>query len=241
MNLDKTVRFDATASRPKHGLALIYDLEGFSNFFNQPDVQDYVPQFLNKVSSALSVVMFGGAAYWTEPEVEYKPLALGPIHEKFLGDGALYLWLNSASVNITSSLATELCNRLWTLKAGFSHIVRAAYEQMPVVDLPRKIRFGIARGTIYELQRKGGRQREYIGFCINLASRLQKYCPDLGFIASARIRIPEHALLRHNYVRVVAKQIKGFPREIVIVDSDEYEALKEEVRASYFEDLLTSA
>jgi class 3 adenylate cyclase len=237
MVLERTIRFDAKASRPKHGLALIFDLEGFSNFFNQPDVQDYVPQFINKVSAALSIVMFGGPAYWAEPEVEYKPLALKPIHEKFLGDGAMYLWLNSTSTTITSAFVTELCNRLWLLKSGFGHIVHAAYEQMPVVDLPRKIRFGVARGTIYELQRKGGRQREYIGFCINLASRLQKYCPDLGFIASARVRIPEHALARHHYLRVVAKHIKGFPREIVIVDAEEYSNLSDDVRADYFEDL----
>ena len=56
--------FDSTASHPKHGIAMIYDLEGFSRFFNQPDVQDYVPKFLNLVSEALSIAIYGGKAYW---------------------------------------------------------------------------------------------------------------------------------------------------------------------------------
>ena len=37
-----TFKFELPASRPKQGLVVIYDLEGFSRFFNQPDVQDYM-------------------------------------------------------------------------------------------------------------------------------------------------------------------------------------------------------
>jgi hypothetical protein len=57
----------------------------------------------------------------------------------------------------------------------------------------------------------------------------------LGFIASARIGLPEAVLNEHGYVKVVAKQIKGFPREIVIVDQDEYEGLNAETKSAYFE------
>lgn len=60
-----TFKFSDKASYPKNALALMYDLEGFSRFFNQPDVQNYVPAFLNHVSEAMSVVLFSGNAYWT--------------------------------------------------------------------------------------------------------------------------------------------------------------------------------
>jgi hypothetical protein len=70
---------------------------------------------------------------------------------------------------------------------------------------------------------------------MNLASRLQKYCSKLDFIASARIGLPQERLEKHGYLRVVAKQIKGFPREIVIVDKTEWEALDPSVRDELFE------
>ena len=237
--LTSTISFDSTASRPKHGLALIYDLEGFSTFFNQPDVQDYVPRFLNEVSHAISVSIFGGEDYWaTVPSKGgMHPLGKAPIHEKFLGDGAMYLWAEEKNEALTPRFIYLLCNRLWNLKTYFNDVVKKAQEHVPVTDIPRRIRFGLARGTIYELRRKNSPQREYIGFCINLASRLQKYCPDLGFIASARIGMSASKLKEYGYMKVVAKQIKGFPREIVIVDSGEFEELAPEIKSQYF-DLL---
>ena len=234
--ITSTISFDNTASRPKNGLALIYDLEGFSRFFNQPDVQEYVPKFFNEVSRAVSTAIFGGDAYWNDQE--YKPLVgMTPIHEKFTGDGALYLWTTNRDESMSSSFIQYLCNRLWNLKTDFTRVIDKASDQVPVMDVPQRIRFGLARGTIYELRRKHTSQREYIGFCINLASRLQKYCPDLGFIASARIGLAESVLKDSSYMKVVAKQIKGFPREIVIVDSDEFEALDPETKDRYFDEI----
>jgi class 3 adenylate cyclase len=237
--LTSTIHFDSTASRPKHGLALIYDLEGFSAFFNQPDVQDYVPKFLNEVSHAMSVNIFGGEDYWgtITGKSGLGSLDKSPIHEKFMGDGAMYLWAEDKSESFTQSFIYLLCNRLWNLKTHFADVVRKSTEQIPVADLPRRIRFGLARGTIYELKRRNSQQREYIGFCINLASRLQKYCPDLGFIASARIGLSQSRLEQYGYIKVVAKHIKGFPREIVIVDGNEYEKLDTEIKNHYFDSL----
>jgi class 3 adenylate cyclase len=230
-----TIQFDSTASQPKHGLAMIYDLEGFSVFFNQPDVQDYVPKFLNRVSEAISVLLYGGIPYWEPEPHQLSPLSSLPIHEKYMGDGAMYVWLQAESEPFSQNLIGKLCNRLWNLKKFFPEVIRAAHEDLPVVDLPARIRFGIVRGNIYELRRQGSEQREYIGFCINLASRLQKYCPDLGFIASARLGLPTKSLEKHGYIRVVAKHIKGFPREIVIIDKDEWDALSPSIREQLFE------
>jgi class 3 adenylate cyclase len=225
--------FDATASRPKRAVALIYDLEGFSRFFNQPDVQDYVPQFLNTINRALSIMILGGKTFWGDKE-DVSPLSLQPAHYKFLGDGGLCLWVERADQKITTSFVAMLCNRLWNVQNRFEDILKTSHDHVPVVDIPKKIRFGIARGTVYELRHKGSRHKEYIGFCINLASRLQKYCPELGFIASARIGMNEERLVKYGYMRVVAKAIRGFPQEIVIVDKDEYEELPPDVRAQLF-------
>jgi class 3 adenylate cyclase len=216
---------------------MVYDLEGFSRFFNQPDVQDYVPVFINHVSSAVSTCIYGGKQYWVDDGRTEDALPSLPLHEKFLGDGAMYIWLDRDDAPITSDFTRQLCNRLWNLKTMFDEVLRAATDILPVLDVPSRIRFGVAAGTIYELRRPGSGGREYIGFCINLASRLQKYCPELGFIASARIGLPQAMLEEHKYTKVVAKSLKGFPREVVIVDKGEWDALGPTPRDALFESL----
>lgn len=232
-----TIQFDSKASQPRRGIVVVYDLEGFSRFFNQPDVQDYVPVFLNHVSTAISVCLYGGEQYWRDDLEKANVLSITPVHEKFLGDGAMYVWLHSEQSPITTDFARQLCNRLWTLKSNFQNVLTAAADILPVLDVPSRLRFGVAAGTIYELGRQGTAECEYIGFCINLASRLQKYCPDLGFIASARIGLPQAILAEHKYIKVVAKSLKGFPREVVIVDEGEWAALGPTQREALFETL----
>ena len=90
---------------------------------------------------------------------------------------------------------------------------------------------------MYELRRPATTAREYIGFSINQASRLQAYCPELGFIASARLMIPDTVLKENGYRKTVATKIKGFPNELVIVDSNEYDALKDDLRKELFTDV----
>ncbi|MCH8970315.1 MAG: hypothetical protein IIA66_14510 [Planctomycetes bacterium] len=238
-----TFKFAGKASLSKNALALIYDLEGFSRFFNQPDVQDYVPVFLNHVSEAMAVCLFGssssrGDAYWNKLKGRpHKPLGLRVVHEKFLGDGALYIILPIAGESdFAADTLRTLCNRLWLLKSNFENVVKKSLELVPVVEVPRKIRFGVSRGSVYELKKPNTTAREYIGFCINLASRLQSYCPDLGFIASARLMIPDAKLEKSGYRKTVATKIRGFADEIVIVDATEYDALPVETRDNLFRD-----
>lgn len=232
-----TFKFIGKASHPKNALAFIYDLEGFSRFFNQPDVQDYVPAFLNHVSEAIAVCLFGGNAYWKGSDKKIEPLSVRVVHEKFTGDGAMYIILPAAGESdFKISTLRALFNRLWILKDDFKVVVRKSLERVPVVELPRRIRFGLSRGSVYELKKPNTTAREYIGFCINLASRLQSYCPDLGFIASARLMIPDSELKEYGYRKTVATKIKGFPDELVIVDALEYKVLPDELRNDLFKE-----
>jgi len=233
---NSTFSFTGKASYPKNAVALLYDLEGFSRFFNQPDVQDYVPAFLNHVSATMEVNLFGGEVYWSQGETIDR-LKVEVAHEKFTGDGALYILLPpSGAADFPTGTLQMLCNRLWTLKNNFNEVVNKSLESVPVVEVPRSIRFGLSRGSVYELQRPGTTAREYIGFCINLASRLQKYCRELGFIASARLMLSDSEMARHGYMKVVATQIAGFPNEIVFVDEEEYAALSDETRNRLFKE-----
>src|SRR5258708_32829117 len=87
-------------------------------------------------------------------------------------------------------------------------------------------------GTIYELGRQS--EKEYVGSCINLASRLQNYCPELGLIASARLELPKSELDDSGYMIVSAKKIRGFQTEKVIVDLEEYQKLPKSIRTELF-------
>jgi class 3 adenylate cyclase len=235
--MNKTLRFQAKASRAKHGLVMIYDLEGFSRFFNQPDVHDYITKYLNHINEAISICINGGTQYWIEGDEQEGKAFLQPVHVKFMGDGALYIWVAPEGKDFETDFIVSLMNRMWSLKHRFYNVIKKCADDVPVFELPKRIRFGFARGTIYELMYQGGRQKEYLGICINLASRLQKYCSDLGFIASARVQLPQHILQEHTYKKVVASDLKGFPKEIVLVDIDEFEALDKGIRAELFEEI----
>jgi len=232
-----TFRFASKASHPKNAVALIYDLEGFSRFFNQPDVQTYVPAFLNHVSEAIAVCLYGGNGYWTGSKEEFGKLRLRVVHEKFMGDGALYIILPPTDVDdFPKTTLRALSVRLWSLQKHFEEVIKKSLHDVPVLEVPKRIRFGASRGSVYELKKSGTAHREFIGFCINQASRLQSYCPDLGFIASARLQIPDDELQKSGYMKIVATKIKGFPNEIVIVKQAEYNALSAETKSDLFFD-----
>src|SRR5688500_393763 len=106
-----TFRFSGKASFPKNALVLIYDLEGFSRFFNQPDIQNYIPAFLNHISEAISICLLGGKTYWHSKNEEIGPLSIRVAHEKFLGDGALYIFLPAKGKSDFSAADLRyLCN-----------------------------------------------------------------------------------------------------------------------------------
>lgn len=224
-------------SKPAHdGLSVIYDLSDFTLFFTQPDAHRYVPRFLNRVAEALTIIVSGGDPYWSPDTERFKPIGLALEHRKFLGDGELLIWRVDED---KTHIITYLLNRLWTLQHHFvGEFLRHAQADIPVAAMPSAIKFGIARGDVYELESAKPRgQSEFIGVSINLASRLVKYCPQLSCVASARLELPQKEQEEYSYKAVVATRVRGFPEEIVYVASEEYESLPADVRKQLFRDL----
>jgi class 3 adenylate cyclase len=229
------MNFKAQASPPINAVAVIFDLEGFSRFFNQPDAQIYVGAFINRVFGAVEKAIVGGPVFWKPSEI-IDSLPVTVAQAKFMGDGMLYVLTPPLGKDrIQEGTIVALTNRLWNLKMHYPRLLEKCADEVPVVDLPPRIRFGLARGTVYELLSARNGEKEYIGFPLNLASRLQRYCPDLAFIASARLGLPKEKLEQHGYSRVVATQIKGFPKEAVIVDKNEFKGLDPAVRDALFD------
>ena len=187
-------------------------------------------------SSAIATVIYGGTPYWLPYAVreEWSEFRQ-PTHEKYLGDGALYIWTFSATDPLLTGATLQIFNRLRMLARYFSTVEHTAYDMMPIVARPRRIRCALAAGEVYELERTDAPgTKEYAGVCINLASRLQGYCPQVTFAASATLIPGEVTLHEQGYVRVIAHSIKGFGEHAVILDSREYESLDPDVRSKYF-------
>ena len=186
----------------------------------------------------MDIIINGGQHYWNK---EAKKTSIGfqkPIHEKFMGDGALYIWTyKPEDEKEFHKKMIFFINQLWNFRVYFDNFIKNCSDDIPVIDLPRNIRFGMASGSVYKLPYKSSRDEEDIGYCINLASRLQSYSRDLGFIASARINLAKDKLDNNLYHKVIAKSLKGLPEEIVIVDKESYEELDEQIKSDLFKEI----
>ncbi|MBN7799506.1 hypothetical protein J0A67_01470 [Algoriphagus aestuariicola] len=213
-----------SAERPTIGLALVFDISGFTNFFNKPDIHYYVTDYINQIINCVETNIFGGLDFWSnEEEDEIDALDAKPILRKFLGDGMLYVWEdNDEGILSVPDIKIDLINRLWNIQLKFDKINKRLNETIPIGDLPNSIKFGIAQGTIFKLTEVNG-TIDCIGPCINLASRLVKYSHEINFIASARLNLPKQKLEENGYFRIIAKELRSFENEIVIIDKNDYE------------------
>ena len=226
--------FKSAPSLPEQAIVLIFDLEGFSKFFSHPDISEYVPKFLNLIIQEIDATIKGESPCWAvdiDEEPMYIPKLPEVIHSKFLGDGCLYIWRYN---DFTEQQRLDLISTFWLLKLKYKRILKKASEEIPFTDIPKNIRFGISAGTIYNLSYENAESEEYIGYSINLASRLQSYCRDIGFVVSGRLNIKSADLVQGQFIKVVASKIKGFPEEMVIIDEREYEDLDENLKAELF-------
>jgi hypothetical protein len=144
----KTIPFHCGRTPSKPAMALVYDLAGFTAFANRPDASPWISEFINHVSRAMQTVIYGGNAYWRDEPETYESLPK-PAHQKFLGDGALYVWTGTARQPISSDFARELCVRSRNLRDNFVDVVRAVREKVQIPGVPQEVRFGIALGDVY--------------------------------------------------------------------------------------------
>jgi class 3 adenylate cyclase len=225
------------ADRPTVGLALIFDISAFTNFFNKPDLQLYITKYINHIVECVEITIYGGVDYWTNTPEELAPLDIKPSLRKFLGDGMLYIWEDDENkISKDSNLKVELINRLWNLQNWFYRVNERLYDDVPIGDLPNTLKFGIAQGTIYRLSENDGNQ-DFIGPCINLASRLVKYCPNINFICSARLDLNKETLEEEGFFKIIAKELRSFENEIVFIDKSDYSNLSPEDKERLFKEI----
>ena len=155
----------ASPSVTVESIAAVFDLSGFTKFCSQVDphlaVPEYLSRFLNWLFRRIKLE-------FVEKEYpEGKTLwANLPFLAKFTGDGVLFLW------NTLGMSGEEICNVVVSLKIICDNYVKQfyPYAKRTVVNPPDALRCGMARGTVFSV----GNGEDYVGPCINIATRLQK-------------------------------------------------------------------
>ena len=206
-------------------LAAIFDLEAFTSFCNQIDPHLVIPEFLNEFLSWLFQCI--SSEFYMKEDGD-KTILWGelPFFAKFLGDGVLFLWntrdLSMVKIgNIVISLRV-ICDQY---RKSFLPKIKKA-----VVRPPSNLRCGIARGQIISV----GDGKDFVGPCINVASRLQKIgqfsfaMPKRGFNLNKCFTDSWH---RDNFI-LIKTSIRGVgDEELVFVGKDEFDLLTDKEKS----------
>jgi len=179
---------DLTApTREVDAIAAVFDLTGFTKFCTQIDPQlaisEYLAAFLDWLFVTVkreSLVDESDPASSTSPERKRKArgnrapeedgtvpmFATLPFFAKFVGDGVLFIWNAS---NLTEQTICSVPAILMQVCASYEleFLPKIAFS---VADPPEMLRCGVARGKVFSV----GNGNDFVGPCINVASRLQK-------------------------------------------------------------------
>lgn len=148
-------------------LVSIFDLAGFTSFCDQRDPHRTVPEFLDKFLLWLFDKIKSRLDDRACNSEERQLLAPLPNFAKFTGDGVLFLW--ELRDDLASLYVYEIIEALrWVCDAYQRFFRKEIAEYMP--NSPAGLRCGIARGQVVSL----GGGEDYVGPCLNLASRLAK-------------------------------------------------------------------
>jgi class 3 adenylate cyclase len=218
--------------RSTDALAAIFDLQGFTSFCDQRDAHLEVPRFVVSFISWLFESISKGAVKEKKGNqlIQDNQLALWyelPFFAKFLGDGVLLLWdadtlSSEAKWDIVSSIIV-ICN---DYRAEFLPDNSGEFTKPPP-----SLRCGIARGQITAI----GDEKDFVGLCINVASRLQKLegvSEKVRFsFAFTKKGFPLQAFDEswREQFRLIKIPIRGVEKEeLVYVLKDEYNLLTED-------------
>jgi len=214
------------SSETVEAVAAMFDLAGFTNFCRQSDPHLSLPGFLNRF---LNWLFFNiredtvyksyrkGKSLWTEL----------PFFAKFLGDGVLFLWDAKNMDNY------DMCNILIQLRnmcARYSRVLLPELKKS-FTDVPEELRCGVARGKVYSI----GDGADYVGPCINLASRLQKMS-GLRFCFSKR-GIDLNGMSQKTAAKYEVRSvfIRGVGDELICMEKWNFKQLKVKEQALYKE------
>ncbi|MBI3233314.1 MAG: hypothetical protein HYZ42_04630 [Bacteroidetes bacterium] len=209
-------------------ITAVFDLEGFTNFCKQIDPQLSTPIFLNQFLDWFFQKLKDETMEKIYPEGirTYHQL---PLLTKFLGDGILVIW-DSKTIDIEGQLniivsCSEICKKYIS---EFYPIIKTK-----VTDAPMKLRCGITKGNIFSV----GNGNDYVGPCINFASRIQKL-PGISFAFSDRGFNVEGSWSKEDLNFWVVKKVKirGVgDSELIHIRKADFSKMTEEEKVFYID------
>lgn len=212
-------------SNQVNAISVMFDLEGFTNFCKQIDphlaVPEYLSDFLNWIFQEIRKECMK-----KEYDKGYSTYSSLPFLSKYLGDGLLFLWdaQDMSDSNIRNVVVSmyEVCNKYTT-----DFLPKISKK---VVAAPPRLRCGIARGSVYSV----GNGEDYVGPCINMSARLQKF-NSLSFCFSRRGINPEEMSKSARETFVVKRvEVRGIGEsELVCISKEEYELLGEDDKVKF--------
>ena len=214
-----------TPCQEKEAVAAVFDLSGFTNFCNQVDAYLAIPSFLNSYYDwFFNSVVYGltddegdSSRFWAEL----------PILVKFLGDGLLVVW-NAQRMNDEQicRLAATLYKICYAYQGDFYPQIKMSVNKPPSI-----LRCGMARGKVFSI----GNGNDYIGHCINSASRLSNLSP-LTFCFPHR-GFPVQEALSPQYAQLFVPKyvsIRGVgDNEMIWVVKEEFNKLTEKQKMQF--------
>lgn len=116
-----------------------------------------------------------------------------------------------------ASLATPFCTALVmamrNLQTRIADAIPQWEKEWRTHRLPKRARFGIAAGVVYGLHEPNGTffegaAADYVGYCVNLAVRLQDHCREAGFLVHETVHPTLPGLIRLDAVGMKGVQIE---------------------------------
>jgi hypothetical protein len=213
-------------TRTINSLCAIFDLEGFTHFCSQIDPQLAIPIFLDEYIKWFFDTI--------KQETKQKGFSNGikvwhrlPFYAKFMGDGFLFLWNIENTGPISQKNIIQTCSNICCKYIDdFYPAIRKK-----VSDAPKKLRCGIVKGNVYTV----GNGNDFIGPCINNASRLQKL-PGISISFSNRGFIFDDEMSAEINQTWIEKKvfIRGIgDAELVYIMRKEYSKMTQDEKANY--------
>ncbi|MGB5924888.1 MAG: hypothetical protein WBH01_02195 [Dehalococcoidia bacterium] len=213
-------------SRRTDVIAAVFDLAGFTGFCSQVDPHLILPRFLKEfldwlfgdIKSEFEERRFG------EKVLLYSDL---PFFAKFTGDGVVFLW-DTANMDMR-----KVCNVLVIAEHIWDNYSKAFAPKAKryLSQVPKALKCGLACGLVCSV----GKGEDYVGACINIASRLQKLS-NMRFCCSQRGINIEEGMLKKTQEAYVTKRvsIRGIGSdERVIVGKSDFEKLSKRDKAIF--------
>jgi hypothetical protein len=190
-------------------IAAVFDLKSSTDMVSRPEslhqVSLYLSEFLN----------------WLTTTVGKK---VGSPHIASLtpqGDGAVVIWECSSSDNTVARRVITACRE--TCHEFEQELSQQLKDLISLHPLPSVLRCGIAEGDAAVVYLSKVKSKSYFGFCIALASRLQRLAEGISFAVSGRVEV-DQGYWQDDFTRRVA-YVRGIGPEIVYVLKTEFEKI----------------